>query len=945
MMKFFRKHTKKLLAIFMSLLLVVWLGGAALRSWLAPEASEGDVPIAEAFGETVLRKDTFAAGREAEMLSSLGLAWQAAWSYPLTRLTFGRTQPDADQLRGFLMRYERHVRHEPLDKLEWYMLTTEARRNRVYVSPEAVTEFKEQWGISGPLLAAVRDRHRTSVERIDEAIRSLVQVQEQAILASKAAQISEADVQHSIRQARERARISVIALEAKRFLDKSKPDEGESADKPYEPAEEELTAHFERYRDVPAQIGSGLVFGYQLPEAVKIEYIRVNADALVKRQPDPETANAEKYFKDHKPEFTRPTDPSKTEKREPYPYFLNAEPEVIARMKRDAARAEARQIADDLIRDLGKGVSTMPATGPAGDGEAPASQPVDSPYAELVRQLGAKEGKYPDESLFVMRRGLERDLNHGVLSQALWQAFADHNIPLGSLATIPLDFERDLNGGSISEELGQQLQRPPARLSKNATLAVAEKGRRWLISDEGRQFAVIKEADTLHVCASGFQFSIPLEHEKDLNDTTLSDGLKKELRTHRVFLTPEAVVSVEEQGGRWLIKDSQRDYAIVKEGDALNTYWSDATISTEEPGRKWVVQEKGRRYVVLKEEETLKTYRPALEYVELELMDGEAWSEKEELKQIRATGGKGRPITLEEAAFLVKGLEGASDVDRNLTRFVREVKETCGESFVDPDGNAYVFRTVEIRPRQTPTLEVLRDQLVEDLKLLHAHEEAGRQAKALAERAGMVGLKQAFEENKELSKKLGSWALRQPRPLARSKPQASISLDLEPELSKDKVSAELWRALAMQGASVGWEASISVQERGRRWRIGEGAQGCTVIKEGDALNAYAMKFAAWEDPEAVKRCFELAGRTTTQPSRVVAEEQRWGPRWLVIQWHEIMPVELTAEDYKKERAAAIRRYRAQRQLDVLSDWFDPERIHDRVGWKDAPGPDGDREAG
>ena len=39
MMKFFRKHNKKLLAVFMTLLMIVFVGGSALQGLLTPRAN------------------------------------------------------------------------------------------------------------------------------------------------------------------------------------------------------------------------------------------------------------------------------------------------------------------------------------------------------------------------------------------------------------------------------------------------------------------------------------------------------------------------------------------------------------------------------------------------------------------------------------------------------------------------------------------------------------------------------------------------------------------------------------------------------------------------------------------------------------------------------------------------------------------------------------------
>ena len=74
MMKFFRKHLKKLLALFMCLLLISWLGGSALESLLRPGRSRGVVAVC-ATGK-ITGKDWRRVGRQTTLLERLGLNWR-----------------------------------------------------------------------------------------------------------------------------------------------------------------------------------------------------------------------------------------------------------------------------------------------------------------------------------------------------------------------------------------------------------------------------------------------------------------------------------------------------------------------------------------------------------------------------------------------------------------------------------------------------------------------------------------------------------------------------------------------------------------------------------------------------------------------------------------------------------------------------------------------------
>ena len=57
MMKFFRKHMKELLAVFMALLLVVWLGGSALTDALRGNYDPGDMKKGVIYGQPVVLND------------------------------------------------------------------------------------------------------------------------------------------------------------------------------------------------------------------------------------------------------------------------------------------------------------------------------------------------------------------------------------------------------------------------------------------------------------------------------------------------------------------------------------------------------------------------------------------------------------------------------------------------------------------------------------------------------------------------------------------------------------------------------------------------------------------------------------------------------------------------------------------------------------------------
>lgn len=129
----------------------------------------------------------------------------------------------------------------------------------------------------------------------------------------------------------------------------------------------------------------------------------------------------------------------------------------------------------------------------------------------------------------------------------------------------------------------------------------------------------------------------------------------------------------------------------------------------------------------------------------------------------RAAVGAGRArMTTAALAFRVEGiLEDTKDGGPALN--VMEPAPVVLTQQYDVRGRqqrsyqAYLFRVVQVAPSAPPdSLEPIRDRLVEDRKLVQAHELAGTYAEALAARAREVGLLAAVEQAAELKEVLGA---------------------------------------------------------------------------------------------------------------------------------------------------------------------------------------------
>lgn len=65
--------------------------------------------------------------------------------------------------------------------------------------------------------------------------------------------------------------------------------------------------------------------------------------------------------------------------------------------------------------------------------------------------------------------------------------------------SIGLQFQSDLDNGTISEGLQQELQNQKISLSQNAAISIGDTGSRWEITDEGKNYTIMKEKDRLNV--------------------------------------------------------------------------------------------------------------------------------------------------------------------------------------------------------------------------------------------------------------------------------------------------------------------------------------------------------------------------------------------------------------------------------------------------------------
>jgi hypothetical protein len=390
MMKFFRKYMKHFLVAGTVFLMIVFVGGSALTSMCDPSYARETEQIVRgtAFGEEVTFGDMQYSFVHANILARV----VPSWDFPWVHLFLGMGM-NMDNLQ--MLVYQGQLRREPLSEDEWFMLLLASGSDDSYVSDQQIAEYKEGFQLTPERLAAIRDNLKVSTTQIDRAIAAYARVLADANQVVSAVVASEADIQGIVRQTEQKINVDALIIASDNFLDES-----------YEPTPEEIQSHYGEYKNQPAPAApTGVLFGYQSPEEVKVEYIRIDADALIDRQAVSDDEAFEFWEKpENRNQFFKPqTQPAPGEKpapREPYMTFAEARQEVMARLKKEKARREAISVARDLILRLSAPWADRPATQPSGFKEIPAEARSAEVYPELVESL---RNPYPDALSFVRK--------------------------------------------------------------------------------------------------------------------------------------------------------------------------------------------------------------------------------------------------------------------------------------------------------------------------------------------------------------------------------------------------------------------------------------------------------------------------------------------------------------------------------------------------------------
>lgn len=391
MIKFMRKHNKKLLAIFASGLLVVWLGSSALEQMFRPDM--GDEVVGTAFGQEFDRNDFRMSTVRTSVLEGMRVPWSMPWA-------MGRLQ----------------LPIRPIDPLTWHLLDIEAQRTGVEIPRAEAERFLKMMRIPGDAIENTRDRYGISVEAIFSALEDHLRITRVGQLASAGVQVSPPEVDHYVRNTQERVTVKLAAFTAADF-----------ADPKAKPSLEDMEKHFHEYREtLPGEGKHG--FGYKWPDRIRVEYMvadvsKIEESLRVSRD------DARRYWSDNRKKYTKevpvsqpatkpatqkastqPTTATKPATKTLVKSFSEARDEVIAEIK----RRRAPEMADRLIRQAMRRLNEpwFDVRVNEETGYKPAPPGVDDPaYYERIAEEVCARADLPKGCLRVERpiRWLTRD--------------------------------------------------------------------------------------------------------------------------------------------------------------------------------------------------------------------------------------------------------------------------------------------------------------------------------------------------------------------------------------------------------------------------------------------------------------------------------------------------------------------------------------------------------
>ena len=354
-MRTLRRYNRQLLALFVVLLMIVFMLPQFLKEYFRPDPLNRK--IGSVFGEEITYIDRQRTDLEMQVLNQFA-------SYAALAAQQQQTRTDHFNVDAFVQFSDDRI-------LDYLLLVREARHMGLQMADEEVDRILDEWQIPSQLRNLVMERFHLSKQNLRRIIGNYMLVRE-AYRLSATVTPSDPQLRALFVQTNQRVKTATVPLFASRL-----------ADQVGETAPEQLEQYYQQHTEA-----------FRYPDRVAVEYLKVDV-AKVKESVEVSRVAAHRYYEAHQAEFTVSTQPATdeaaTQPTQPVTRQLSFEeayPQIVERLKASDARERAIQAisaARDQAMSHWAAMPSDPNTGLKTHPEKVAD------YAQLAEQMGKRK--------------------------------------------------------------------------------------------------------------------------------------------------------------------------------------------------------------------------------------------------------------------------------------------------------------------------------------------------------------------------------------------------------------------------------------------------------------------------------------------------------------------------------------------------------------------------
>jgi len=378
LVKWFRKNNKKIMAVVVIVIMFGFVGGSALQRLLQGKGTAMDKTVAYfKDANKVTNYDLALAQRELEILRMINanVMLRSIWG-PIFRtldlkalllgeLMFAERTTSATlsgHIKQLIARNEYRISDKQINdiyrrsmpsNIYWLRLKTEAERAGIRVPNDSAGRelariiSKITGGATySQVIGAIVNRQGIPESEVLTTFGKLLAVLEYSRTICSDEDVTTQQIRHGISWGGETIDVEFVRFDSSVF--------SEAQD---EPTEQEISAHFEKYKTFFAGAISDenpYGFGYRLADRAQLEYIAVELDDVSEIVAIPTQEEAEEYYRKHRDEFIEqvlsdPNDPnSLTERTKSYAEVARNISNMLLRNKKNSKAEQIMQEAKSL---------------------------------------------------------------------------------------------------------------------------------------------------------------------------------------------------------------------------------------------------------------------------------------------------------------------------------------------------------------------------------------------------------------------------------------------------------------------------------------------------------------------------------------------------------------------------------------------------------------------